>query len=85
MLLIVTLSVSSGSSPLDALKEMDATLSAAGFKKEVSSPVKPGKEYSVTYEGPNAEKTNLEELLQPLAQKHGLTISVETEESVRFP
>ncbi len=47
--------------------------------------IKPGKEYSVTYEGPNADKSRIEELLKPLAEQHHVNVSVEVEEPVRFP
>lgn len=85
MLLIVGLSIDEGGFPVDALKQVDSTLASAGFKKEVSSVIRTGKEYSVTYEGPNAEKNRIQELLKPVAEQHRLTLSVEVEESVRFP
>ena len=85
MLLVVGLSITVGDVPVVVLKQVDATLATAGFKKEVSSVIKPGKEYSVTYEGPNADKSRIEELLKPLAEQHHVNISVEVEESVRFP
>ena len=85
MLLIVGLSIEGGDFPVDLLKQVDGTLVAAGFKKEVSSVVKPGQEYSVTYEGPNADKASIEVLLKPLAEQKHIRISVEVEESVRFP
>jgi len=85
MLLIIGLSVATGDFPVEALKNADLTLAAAGFKKEVSSVVKPGKEYSITYEGPDTPKQKIEDLLRALAERHHLTLSIETEESVRFP
>ncbi|OFX17388.1 hypothetical protein A3K71_04015 [archaeon RBG_16_50_20] len=85
MLLIVGLSMTVGDVPVVVLKQVDATLATAGFKKEVSSVIKPGKEYSVTYEGPSADKSGIEELLKPLTEQHHVNVSVEVEESVRFP
>lgn len=85
MLLIVGLSIGGQDFPVDVLKQVDGVLAAAGFKKEVSSVVRPGKEYSVTYEGPNADKSTIEELLKPLAEQNDVSVSVEVEESVRFP
>jgi len=60
-------------------------LAAAGFKKEVRSVVKPGKEFSVTYEGPSLERSRIEEMLKPVAEQNQIGLSVEVEESVRFP
>ena len=85
MLLVVGLSITVGDVPVVVLKQVDATLATAGFKKEVSSVIKPGKEYSVTYEGPNVDKTTIEQLLKPVAEQYHAKISVEAEESVRFP
>jgi hypothetical protein len=85
MLLLVSLVSKGDSFPVEALQQVDTALAVAGFKKEVRSVVKPGKEFSVTYEGPNIEKKHVEEILQPLAEKNQITFSVEVEESVRFP
>ncbi len=85
MLLLVSLVSKGDSFPVEALQQVDTALAAAGFKKEVRSVVKPGKEFSVTYEGPNMEKNREEEKLQILAEKNQITFSVEVEESVRFP
>ena len=85
MLLIIGLSVAAGNFPIVALNHVDAALATVGFKKEVSSVIRPGKEYSVTYEGPTGEKSMIEQLLKPLAEQHGFSVSIETEESVRFP
>ncbi len=85
MLLLVSLVSKGDSFPVEALQQVDTALAAAGFKKEVRSVVKPGKEFSVTYEGPNMEKNHVEGILQPLAEKNQITFSVEVEESVRFP
>ncbi len=85
MLLLVSLVSKGDSFPVEALQQVDTALAAAGFKKEVRSVVKPGKEFSVTYEGPNMEKNHVEGILQILAEKNQITFSVEVEESVRFP
>ena len=85
MLLIVGLSIEGQYFPVDVLKQVDRMLATAGFKKEVSSVVKPGQEYAVTYEGPNADKASIEALLKPLAEQNHIKVSVEVEESVRFP
>ena len=71
--------------PIQALKEVDSALATAGFKKEVHSVVVPGKEYSVTYDGPSMQKDQIESLLQPLAIQNQIGFSLEVEESVRFP
>ena len=67
------------------MKQVDETLAAAGFKKEVHSVVKPGKEFSVTYDGPDTDKTRVEDILRPVAERNGIRFSVEVEESVKFP
>ncbi len=85
MLLIVGLSTKGDSFPIDAFKQADAALSTQGFHKEVSSAVKPGIEYSITYEGPDTQKDRIEALLRPVAERFQLVVSIETEESVRFP
>ena len=85
MLLIVGLSVQIGNFPMEALRKADGILATMGFKKEVSSVVKPGREYAVTYDGPTMDKVRVENLLEPLAQQYQLKVSVDVEESVRFP
>ena len=47
--------------------------------------VKPGKEFSVTYEGPTLDRSRIEEILKPVAKQNQIGFSVEVEESVRFP
>lgn len=84
MLLIVNLS-SVGPFPVEALKEVDAVLAGIGFRKEVHSVIKPGREFSVTYNGPNMEKTRIEEMLKPVTAKNQITFSADVEESVTFP
>lgn len=84
MLLIVNLS-STGPFPVDVLKEVDTALASLDFKKEVGSVIKPGKEFSVTYDGPNMEKSRVEEILKSIAEKNQLMLSVDVEESVKFP
>lgn len=85
MLLIVSLSSKVDVFPVHALKEVDAVLAEAGFKKEVHSVVKPGKEFSATYDGPSMDKSGVEEILRPIAEKNQIIFSVEFEESVKFP
>jgi len=85
MLLIVGLSSNADTFPLDALPQVDGALAAAGYKKQVRSVLKPGKEFSVTYEGPTAEKSLFDDILKPIAERNGITFTTEVEESVRFP
>lgn len=85
MLLIVDLASQGEIFPIDAIQQVDSILAASGFKKEVHSVVKPGKEFSVTYEGPNMDKSRVEEILRPVAEKNHIGLSVEVDESVRFP
>jgi len=84
LLLLVNLS-SREAFPIQALKEVDSALATAGLKKEVHSVVVPGKEFSVTYEGPSMEKSRIEEILKPVAEQNQIGFSIEVEESVRFP
>ena len=77
--------VSTGSFPIDALKEIDATLAKLGFRKEVHSVVKPGREFSATYSGPMTDKTQLEGILAPIAVRNHLTFTFDLDESVSFP
>lgn len=85
MLLIVNLSSKGEVFPIQALKEVDSALATTGFKKEVHSVVVPGKEFSVTYEGPSMERNRIEEILKLVAEQNQIGFSVEVEESVRFP
>lgn len=85
MLLIVGLCSNVDPFPLDALVQVDTALAAAGYKKEVRSVLKPGKEFSITYEGPTAEKDRLDSILKTVAERNGITFTIEMEESVRFP
>jgi hypothetical protein len=85
LLVIVNLSSKGSTFPVEALAQVDSALGAAGLKKQVRSVLVPGKEFSLTYEGPPIEKSRVEEMLSSLAQKNELTFSVEVEESVRFP
>jgi hypothetical protein len=85
LLLIVNLSSKGAAFPIQALKEVDSALATAGFKKEVHSVVVPGKEFAVTYDGPNMEKDRIEKLLQPVAVQNQIGFSLEVEESVKFP
>jgi hypothetical protein len=85
LLLIIGLVAKAEAFPVQALQLVDSALAAAGFKKEVHSVVKPGKEFSVTYEGPNMERDRIGEILKPVAEQNQFSFSVEVEESVRFP
>jgi hypothetical protein len=85
MLLIVDALSRGDSFPVDSLKEVDAALATLGFKKEIHSVVKPGKQYSLTYEGPSTEKSRIEDTLRPVAEKNNIGLSFEVEESVKFP
>ncbi len=85
MLLIVDLSSKTDNFPVEALKQVDAALNGLGFRKEVHSVVKPGKQFSVTYDGPNMDKSRVEETLRPIADHNQLSFSVEVEESLKFP
>jgi hypothetical protein len=85
MLLIVNLTARSDIFPVNAFEQIDTVLLSAGFKKEVRSVIKPGKEFSVTYDGPSIDKNHIEGLLEPVAQRNQVNFSVECEESVKFP
>jgi hypothetical protein len=85
MLLIVNLSARSEIFPVSVFDQIDSVLLSAGFKKEVRSVIKPGKEFSVTYDGPSIDKNHIEGLLKPVAQRNQVSFSIECEESVKFP
>jgi hypothetical protein len=82
--LIVNLATA-GPFPVESLKDVDAALVGAGFRKEVRSVVKPGREFAVTYNGPNMEKSQVEEILKPVTSKNQISFSLDVEESVTFP
>jgi hypothetical protein len=73
MLLIVDLTSKVDRFPVDSLREVDAALATLGFKKEVHSVVKPGKQFSVTYDGPAKDNSEIEEILRPLAEKRQIS------------
>jgi len=85
LLLIVGLFAKGEAFSIQGLQLVDSALAGAGFKKEVRSVVKPGKEYSVTYEGPTTDRDRIAEILQPIAEQNQFSFSVEVEESVKFP
>lgn len=85
MLLIVDLSSKTETFPVQALQQVQSALSAVGFRKEVQSVIKPGKEFSVTYDGPNMDTSRIEEILRPVAERTQITFTVQVEESVKFP
>ena len=85
MLLILGLVTTSGVFPTEALMQIESALDVVGFRKEVSSTIVAGKQYSITYEGPDTPKERIQELLRTLSEQHHLMVSIETEESIRFP
>lgn len=85
MLVIVNLSSQGSSFPTEALSEVDSALATVGLRKQVRSVLVPGKEFTVTYDGPSIDKRQVEDLVSPLAERKGITFSVEVEESVSFP
>jgi len=85
MLLIIDALSRGDSFPVDSLKEVDAALATLEFKKEIHSVVRPGKQYSLTYDGPSTEKSRIEDALRPVAEKNNIGLSFEVEESVKFP
>ncbi len=85
MLLIVDLTSKGDGFHPGALQQVDSALLGAGFKKEVHSVIKPGKQVSLTYDGPSVEKSRVEEILKPLAERNGFSFSFDVEDSVRFP
>jgi len=85
LILIVGLLSKSETFPIDALKEMDSLLTTHGFRKEVSTVVQPSKEFSITYDGPDAKRETIVELLRPVAEKSKLEVKIELDESVKFP
>ena len=85
LLTIVNLSSGDSAFPTDALPAIDSALAILGLRKQVRSVVVPGKEYSITYDGPTAEKSKVEGIVTKLAKEHHLSFTVEIEESVSFP
>jgi hypothetical protein len=85
LLLIVNLSSKENAFPMEALKQVDDVLAKEGFRKEVRSVLKPGKEFSVTYDGPSLVKSRVEEMLKQVMEQNKISFSVESEESVKFP
>jgi hypothetical protein len=81
----VNLSARENTFPIEVLKQVDDVLGKAGFRKEVRSVLKPGIEFSVTYEGPSIEKSRVEEMLKQVTELNQISFSVELEESVKFP
>ena len=85
MLVIVDLSTKGSSFPMEALSEVDSALATVGLKKQLRSVLVPGKQFTVTYDGPTIDKKRVEDVVGPLAERNHITISVEVEESVSFP
>lgn len=85
MLVIVNLSSRGSSFPTEALSEIDSALAAVGLRRQVRSVLVPGREFAVTYDGSSIEKRQVENVVGPLAERNGITFSVEVEESVSFP
>jgi hypothetical protein len=85
LLVIVNLSSKEPSITADTLSLIDSALESVGLRKQVRSVVVPGKEYTVTYDGPTVEKRRIEAIVGPLAEGHHIAFSIEVEESVSFP
>jgi hypothetical protein len=85
LLVIVNLSSKGSSIPTEALSEIDSALAAVGLRRQVRSVLVPGREFAVTYDGPSIEKRQVEKVVSLLAERNGITFSVEVEESVSFP
>jgi hypothetical protein len=85
LLVIVNLSSKDSVVPVAVLQEVDSALEAVGLKKQVRSVLVPGKAFSVTYEDPNATKERLTGILTPIAERNGITFTIDVEESVSFP
>lgn len=85
MLLIVGIVAKGEGLPMESLQQVDSALAAAGFRKEIRSVIKPGKEFTTTYDGPNIDRSRVDEALKPLAERNQFTFTVEIEEAVRFP
>ena len=83
--MIVSLSSKGSSPPTEALSAIDAALAAKGLRKQVRSVVVPGKEYATTYDGPNIEKKQVDDIVTSVAELHHITFKVDVEESVSFP
>jgi len=85
LLVIVNLSSKDSTFPSEALAAIDSGLGRLGLRRQVRSTVVPGKAYAVTYEGPTAEKKQVEDVVASVAEQHHITYTVEFEESVSFP
>jgi hypothetical protein len=84
-MVIVTLSSKMPPFPMGALAEVDSALGNFGLRKQARSVLAPGKEFAVTYDGAVVDKVKISEAVASIADKHGLSYSVEIEESVSFP
>jgi hypothetical protein len=86
MLLIIGTRSSVEPFPLEALVQIDAALMNLGYRKEVRSVVKPGREFSTTYEGtPATDKTRVLAAIMPIADRNNIAVTADAEESLRFP
>jgi len=85
LLVIVNLSSKDQAFPMETLSSIDSALTLIGLRRQVRSVMVPGREYTVTYDGPMITKERIEEVITPLAKQNNLTFTVETEESVSFP
>ena len=85
MLVILTLSSKESSFPTDALSVIDTALATKGLRKQVRSAVVRGKQYATTYECSSIEKSQVESVVSPLAERYGITFVADIEESVSFP
>lgn len=71
--------------PTSALDEIDEIMSKMGCTREARTVIEWGKNYSTAYEGPDLEKSKIEESMSPIVTKYNLKINVEKEESHHFP
>ena len=67
------------------LDQIDSILVSLGFKKEVRSVLNPGRQVLTTYEGPEMPRDQIESALGQIAAEKKITLSIEVEESVKFP
>jgi hypothetical protein len=85
MLVILTLSTKGSAIPVAVLQQVDSAMEAAGLRRQVRSVLVPGRQFSVTYEAPTIERSKVEEIIAPIAERNQIIVSVEVEESVSFP
>ncbi|HUK50447.1 MAG TPA: hypothetical protein VLV18_05380 [Terriglobales bacterium] len=84
LLVVVNLSAKN-TLPIAVLQEIDSALGKVGLRKQVRSVLVAGSEFSTTYEGPNASKEQLTDILLPITKQNDTTFTIDIEESVSFP